>query len=399
MAPKLQPGRQALVAVVIAALVGTAGLMVAAMRTGSAGAHWPKFIGSWRHVEKSRTEEKTVPLGAAIRRLEIVSDGAVQVTPGAAGTLKVAATVHAFGATAEEATSNLQETGWQTVPAGGDTVKLEGNADTGMDMRINGQTFARHAYTDFVIQAPPGLTVVVRGDSGAVSVVGMAGADLETDSGRIEAAGLTGRLVAEADSGSLSIRDIRGDVQATTDSGSITAVNVTGEVKAEGGSGGIRVETADRATLRTDHGRVEARHVAHALKAETSTGGITAAHVGGGASLTSEHGSIDAREIRGGRLVARTETGAIDLDQPGVLDVDYDLRTEHGGIELALPKGVALTADLKTRHGRIDDALGLPPAATDDDHVGQSVAGKLGSGDHQLTVFSDTGSIEVRAAS
>jgi hypothetical protein len=388
-----------MIGIVAAAMVGTLGLMVAAVRPAdTVTVNWPAISAGWNQQEQTRTDQRSVPIAAGVRRLEIITDGDVRVTPGPAGKLSIEAKVHAFGSSKAEADKALKETIWQVHPAEGDTVRLEGNPQSGdMQLRINGKTFAASPHTDFVVQAPPGLQVIVRGDSGDVAVIGMAGADLKTDSGRIEAAGLQGDLVAEADSGSISARDLKGDVKATTDSGSVTVVNAGGAVKADAGSGSLRVVRAGRATLRCDHGRIEAQHIAGALEAETSTGRITAEDVGGGAVLTTEHGAVDARRIRNGRLAVATETGAIDLEQPGILDVDYDLRTEHGSVEVALPKAAALTVDLKTEHGRITNDFGLT-AASHDTISGQIVSGRLGDGKHQLTIASETGGIALRTA-
>jgi DUF4097 and DUF4098 domain-containing protein YvlB len=399
MASNPQSGRKVLIVAVAAALVGTLGLMVAAMRPAATVAlHWPRLSGTFNQHEKTRTDRKSEPLSADVHRLEIVTDGSVRVAPGPAGNVSVEATVHAFGSSDDEAAKALTEADWRMGPPEGDTLKLNGNAASGkMAIRINGTSYAQPAHTDFVVHAPPGLRVIVRGDAGSVAVVGMAGADLKTDSGSIEVAGLTGDLTAEADSGSVSARDLKGDVKATTDSGSVTVVNAGGTVKAEADSGSIRVERAARATLRCDHGQIEARHVAGALEAETSTGRIVAEDVGAGARLTSEHGSIDARRIHNGRLAATTETGAIDLDQPGITDVDYDLRTEHGSVALAVPKTAALTVDLKSEHGHIQEGLGLP-APSEPAGGGQTVTGRLGDGKRRLAITSETGSIDLRAA-
>jgi DUF4097 and DUF4098 domain-containing protein YvlB len=399
MAPSRQPGRKALIVAVAVAMAGTLALMVATIRpAATVTATWPKISTPWHQQERTRTEHKDVVLGAGVHRIEIETDGKVHVIPGTAGKLRIEAKQHAFGSSPEEADEALKTADWTVTAVGADTMRITENVrSTGPQIRFNSVIFARGAHTDFEVQAPPGLQVTVRGDDGDVSVVGMAGADLKTDSGRVEAAGIRGELIIETDSGSLAVRDVQGDVQATTDSGWIRIVNASGHVRAQADSGIVRVQGADRATLRSEHGGIEVSNIAHAVQAETATGHITAENLRAGAVLTSEHGSIRGREISGGRVEAKTETGFIDLKQPRVQDADYDLQTEHGNIELALPKTAALTVGLKTEHGHIDDHLGLPQAHRDNED-GQTVKGKLGNGRHRLAITTETGSIELREA-
>jgi hypothetical protein len=74
---------------------------------------------------------------------------------------------------------------------------------------------------DYDLVVPASARMWIRTDSGQINVTGVAGADLDTDSGTMSVRHVKGAVTTHSDSGTLTVDDLGGDFTAATDSASV----------------------------------------------------------------------------------------------------------------------------------------------------------------------------------
>jgi DUF4097 and DUF4098 domain-containing protein YvlB len=159
---------------------------------------------------------------------------------------------------------------------------------------------------DATVEVPAGARVEIEGDSGEVSVTGIAALMLHLDSGDVDVIDIDGPLEVHADSADVAVDNIAGRVEIHTDSGDIEALRVRGDVEVRTDSGDITVAAqTDRVTVATDSGDVV----------------------------------LDLVPLGAGRYDARSDSGDLTLRLPAGLSVRADLRTDTGEVVNGAPAG------------------------------------------------------------
>lgn len=231
--------------------------------------------------------------------------------------------------------------------AAGDGLVVEvGSGDVrlvGSDPADGGGTIQVTAHRSWTFTRPE---VVVTEQGGTVTVqvrcrffvVGWCTADLDirvpvetdvkvrTDSGDVEAGGVTGQVDLGTDSGSLAARSVVGDVLLTTDSGGIIAYGVTGDLHLDTDSGDIAVlgSAADRVLATTDSGDIgidlttdptDVRAVTDSgnvdVRVPDTSGVAYLLDLSTGSGTTQESVRTDPVSTR--RITARTDSGTIEV--------------------------------------------------------------------------------------
>jgi hypothetical protein len=130
--------------------------------------------------------------------------------------------------------------------------------------------------------------------------------------------------------GLTDITDLAADVKVIDSNGPVGIHRVAGHVTAETSGARLAVSAVNSATLRNNHGEIEAWEIDGALDAKTSFGPLTAENVEGAAALTNDSGNIKATFIGGGldataamgTIVAHDIEGAVQIrDQNGSVDL------------------------------------------------------------------------------
>ncbi|WP_017592157.1 DUF4097 family beta strand repeat-containing protein [Nocardiopsis potens] len=140
--------------------------------------------------------------------------------------------------------------------------------------------FGAACSVEYEITVPAGTEVTVETVSGEVELAGLTGpVQVDTTSGEIEASDLSGSADLRSTSGEIDVSGATGDaLRAATTSGEVDLEGVdTAELEAESVSGGIGVEGGfDAARLSTTSGsvEVEAERPFERLTAETVSGGV-----------------------------------------------------------------------------------------------------------------------------
>ncbi len=222
------------------------------------------------------------------------------------------------------------------------------------------------AVGDFQLSVEEGETVRVRGDA---------------PQGNLGGVSATYRVYIPEDmkvtlrtgAGSVVVRDYRGDLKLNSNLGTITVQASSGSLDLETGSGSIGVmDYTGPVVAKTNLGRIDMNQVTGALQLDSGTG------------------SIQVNEFAGGKLVAETRTGSIQVDSRATLEGDLLLRTSTGSITLTLPQESSMKVSAQARTGSISapNFLEMNRSGTS-----SSAVGTIGDGKHTVTLETGMGSI------
>ncbi|MEV0087587.1 DUF4097 family beta strand repeat-containing protein [Saccharopolyspora sp. NPDC050642] len=214
---------------------------------------------------------------------------------------------------------------------------------------------------DYQVTLPVSVPVQGNLGSGGLNVASMRSVQAETDSGEMTIADIGGPVAVRTGSGGVSVARVNGPVDAETGSGEITLAEVSGEVRMSTGSGGV-----------------SATQVGGSVDAITGSGEITLAGIGGRVAVESGSGGIMGEDLRGADIVAKAESGSVELRLTGPQTVEAS--TGSGGIELTVP-GDHYRVDAETGSGGVDVGVVQDPAAA-----------------KRLTLSTGSGGITVRSA-
>ncbi|MFZ5817916.1 MAG: DUF4097 family beta strand repeat-containing protein [Bacillota bacterium] len=175
--------------------------------------------------------------------------------------------------------------------------------------------------------------------------------------------------------GSIQVQDYTGELKLTSKFGSITVTASTGRLDAETGSGSIHVTAHDGPVVaRTMAGRININRVTGALQLDSGTGSI----------------SVD--QFAGGKLVAETRMGSIQVSTQADLEGDVLLRTSTGSINLMVPGSSSMKVTAQTKTGSI---TGPDFLAVSQSGASRTAVGTTGDGRHVVTLEAGMGSIQL----
>jgi DUF4097 and DUF4098 domain-containing protein YvlB len=164
-------------------------------------------------------------------------------------------------------------------------------------------------------------------------------------------------------------------VNLDTASGDITIAAMTGSVRAMSNSGDVTVErNAGPAYVQTDSGDVKIAGAGGDVEGKTASGDISASGLEADATLSSASGDVTAnfgswQRVRLVRLV-----------------------TASGDIDVHVPRASAFRLDAATTSGSIDSNLHLP---IDDEDSGARTSAQVGNGPAVMELHSTSGDIDL----
>lgn len=173
--------------------------------------------------------------------------------------------------------------------------------------------------------------------------------------------------------GTIQVRDYEGDLTLESKLGAIQVEDAAGKLDAETGSGSINI-----------------MNFSGPVVAKTMAGGISINQVNGPLQLDSGTGVINVHEYTGGKLVAETKTGSINVQTQAPLDGDVLLKTSAGSVNLTVPEESSMKVTAQTKTGSISapDFVSLSRSGTSHSGVGST-----GDGKHTVTLEATMGSI------
>jgi hypothetical protein len=299
------------------------------------------------HFEKTLPAEGVVTLDVRTER------GGISVVAGSPGQVIVGGTarVRVAWAVPEDADALAQATAAAPpITRNGSTLVLTPPVDPR----------ARDAVTlGYEVRVPPATTVIVRTDSGAVSI-----------------AGITRNVSVESGSGSIAMRDLGADLQVTSGSGAVSADGVGGSVRAK-----------------TDSGMLKFERVGASFTAATGSGAVSATFTGpGDVDVRTSSSGVSLDGVDGG---LRVETGSGHVTVSGRPERPWQITTSSSAIDLAFAPGTAAALDIASRSGGVR-VEGLQVTGTVDK---RRVAGTLGAGGPTVQARSGSGSIRLKGPS
>ncbi len=304
-----------------------------------------------------QTAERGVPAGDT-KRLEVKNSfGAVKVTAGSPGVVKVKLRKVVFLPTEEKA------------KAFADTVELRLSGDGAMvKVGTNRDELSRREdiglETHLDIEAPPDTAVEVRNEHGRVDLSGLASADvvtsfdgvavekiagpvqLESRHGDVRASGVEGVLKLSSRYGNVEVEDVAGPAKLDVEHGDLKTRR-TGAAQVGLQFGGLTAEgVRGDLVVRGAHAELRAADVAGRAEVETSFAGIHLARVGGEVRATAKNGDITAEDVAGG-LYAETTHAGVTLDR---VDGPVQATADHGSVE---GRGLAKGAKVRSTGGEV----------------------------------------------
>jgi hypothetical protein len=333
---------------------------------------WPVLVlilnagnsGQGEFVTAAPVATRTITVTQSVTSLSVDSYGApIQITAGPVHSITVHEAISYSGPGQASAVTD-------TVSHGRLTLAAPVCADTGCSV-------------GFTVTVPPSVAVTADSENGGIAVAGVAGANLDSDGGNVQASHIHGPLSISSEDGGITVSDVDspgganldsggGPVQASHIDGPLTIASEDGDIAVsdvtapglnlDSGGGAIQVaRVAGPLTIASEDGNVTVNGLTGDLDADTGGGGIAGNITSGRASVQTEDGSA-ALTFNSGPAYVFVDTGG----GPAQLTFDkaptaVTLNTEDGSATVSVPGGPYLvTADSEDGSQTID----IPTAPT-----------------------------------
>jgi Putative adhesin len=333
---------------------------------------WPVLVlilnagnsGQGEFVTAAPVATRTITVTQSVTSLSVNSYGApIQITAGPVHSITVHEAISYSGPGQASAVTD-------TVSHGRLTLAAPVCADTGCSV-------------GFTVTVPPSVAVTADSENGGIAVAGVAGANLDSDGGNVQASHIHGPLSISSEDGGITVSDVDsagganldsggGPVQASHIDGPLTIASEDGDIAVsdvtapglnlDSGGGAIQVaRVAGPLTIASEDGNVTVNGLTGDLDADTGGGGIAGNITSGRASVQTEDGSA-ALTFNSGPAYVFIDTGG----GPAQLTFDkaptaVTLNTEDGSATVSVPGGPYLvTADSEDGSQTID----IPTAPT-----------------------------------
>lgn len=259
-------------------------------------------------------------------------------------------------------------------------------------------------------------TVKVRNSFGGVEVSDTGAPDVENSNGRIRVRDVRGAVVLRTTFGEVDASNLPADATVSTSNGAITLLNVGGAVDVRGSFGPIRVTNTKKgakvvaenagvslsdvggpAYVKTSFGLVEASRIDGELTVENSNGAVKASAIKGGASVRTSFAAVSLDGVSG-RIDVDNQNGAVDVRGLGAAAgkcFPVALRSTFAPIRIYLPDGEGFQVNARTSFGKINSEI---PLTVSGSMSPDSMTGKIGSGQCDLTLANSNGNIDLLKA-
>jgi hypothetical protein len=252
----------------------------------------------------------------------------------------------------------------------------------------------------FTVIVPPAVAVTAESDNGGIAVSGVAGANLDSGGGPVQASHINGPLSVTSEDGGITVSDVSAPSGTSLDSGGgpVQASHIHGPLTISSEDGGITVSdvTAPGVNLDSGGGPVQVGRVNGPLTVTSEDGGVTVNGLTGDLEADTGGGPF-AGDVSSGRASVLTEDGSVALtfaSAPAYVFVDTGggpaqltfnqppdavmVSTENGSASLSVPGGpYSVTAN---SGGGPPPTVNIPSVAT---------------AHHTLTVSTEGGPLEI----
>lgn len=162
------------------------------------------------------------------------------------------------------------------------------------------------------------------------------------------------------------------DLHGSSGSGRLLTEGVLGAVSYRTGSGDVRIDEAERVTVRTPAGGVTIGRASGTVEVNTPAGSIRIRELAGEAVIKNPNGTTNIGEVTGtltvhgahadimiqnarGRVTAKSAYGAIVVER--IDGGEAQLETGYGTIEVGIGEATAAWLDVSSEHGSVRNML------------------------------------------
>lgn len=162
------------------------------------------------------------------------------------------------------------------------------------------------------------------------------------------------------------------EVRGSSGAGRLLAEGQLGPVSYRSGSGDLRIDEADRVTLRTSAGAITLGRVTGTAELHSPAGSIRIRELAGEAVIKNPNGTTTIGEVTGslavqgahadimihnarGRVTAKSAYGSIVVER--IDGGEAQLETGYGSIEVGIAEGTAAWLDASSEHGSVRNSL------------------------------------------
>jgi hypothetical protein len=139
-----------------------------------------------------------------------------------------------------------------------------------------------------------------------------------------------------------------------TQSGNVSVVGTDADVEAETFSGGVRVEEAARVRVETVSGDVSLRRVREGARVEVTSGDVRLDDVDGDLEVSATSGSVILRQVASRRVAVRVVSGEVEWTGALADDGRYEFGAHSGGVRLMVPRDARAALQVRTFSGELD---------------------------------------------
>ncbi|MGE5673255.1 MAG: DUF4097 family beta strand repeat-containing protein, partial [Mycobacterium leprae] len=184
-------------------------------------------------------------------------------------------------------------------------------------------------------------------------------------------------------------------VQATTGTGWIDVPAYHGNLQLTSRVGRIGVQSGSGSlTASSTSGFISVRNFEGPISAHTTVGALDLGEVNGELQLDTTTGSINVNGFSGGKLMAETRTGGIHASTRTILQGDVTLKTQTGAVGLTVPKESGMKVTAQTNSG----SLSVPSfMSVNRTGPASSAVGTNGDGKYTVSLAATTGSVNLNA--
>ncbi len=369
--------------------------------------------------------------------LTIDSDsGYVTVTGGDVDEVQVRVVKTAYDSTQERADEEVKTIQY-TVEQNGNSIVLKYEIPRSVNIRNKVNT------VDFIVIVPNNTSVDIETSFGDVDVTGLNGSVvINDDFGDVNVTNVDGAVEAHSNSGKIQLSSVNAgsdDINISTDFGTLILEKVSGKditlqsnsgkltlndvratgdifgksdfgnVEFENGSASnleletnsgkisvIKVNVRNEIIVDDDFGNIELTQAsANSYDLHTNSGSITIDGAKGNVKAYTDFGDIEIKNAVNVTLDIKTNSGTITFS--GSLgDGPHNVKSDFGSIELTLPSDIKLNVNLSTDFGKITSDIPITVTLNGDSNSnGGEVVGELNGGGEELTVHTNSGSINI----
>ncbi|MBI1798607.1 MAG: DUF4097 family beta strand repeat protein [Candidatus Eisenbacteria bacterium] len=326
-------------------------------------------------VLRESSEKVLDPTGLSGVRIEN-SRGRVDVQPSLDGRIHVIALKEVRAASADERRRRADET---HVTAGTENgvfavhVDYAGSGSVHVEVwNLFGGFELPRCEVKLTVEVPPRLAVSV-----------------ETASGDVSCAGMTGPQNITASSGDIDIREVSGPLMINTSSGDLRATGLAA-ARIRTSSGDVQIEHArGPVEIHTHSGDVEVRAASDSLAITTGSGDVVVGESARGLHVQTSSGEIQVKGASGAVRLS-TMSGDVTASLHGTL-ASVEVSASSGEIVARFDRDASLRLDVRTSSGEVEAGLPLRVLSADRHRLNAT----CGTGQTPVVLRSSSGDIHV----